>query len=109
MNKIEHGTIEHVKQLGFDVYHPMELSSYFWAVTNDGTGFCYIQLNYWGPFSLASVCVPDKFTGTGEMVTDGPTELTEDVIAKACAHRYGKKYPSFETFKAKHWQPLVKA
>jgi hypothetical protein len=66
MDKIEHGTIEHVKQLGFDVYRPEKLSSYFWAVTNDGKGFCYIQLNYWGQFSIASVCVPDKFTGKGQ-------------------------------------------
>jgi hypothetical protein len=109
MQGMENSTIEHVKQLGFDVYHPEKLSSYFWAVTADGKDFCYIQLNYWGQFSVSSVCTPSEFTGTGEQVADGLTELTLDVITKACTHRYGKKYPDFEAFLAKHWQQFVKA
>lgn len=102
-----HELIQSLKERGYAVYGPVDLSTYIYFT--DGVRIGYAQCSTWRGVSYATVHVPNRYTGTGFGAQDAQAALE---FAPHWASQSDRdnviKYRDFEHFQRKHWQPLVK-
>ena len=97
--------IEDAKQLGFAVYAPKEITSYFYFSKNDKIG--YAQINRITEISFSTVHKANITSGTG-FAAGSFSEALE-----FCPYYFREyynsviKYKSLDDFLNNHWQKLV--
>lgn len=101
-----HEVIDQLKEQGLQVYGPEKLTSYVYFT--DGTRIGYVQHNNVGGVSYSTVHHANKYTGTGFQAQDAEAALGFAPHWASQSNRASViKFKDFETFKSKHWQPLV--
>jgi len=91
--------IEEVKAIGFTVYAPEELTSYFYIVSSDNSRFCYAQISFTG-LELCYEYVPSANNGSGAKYEfDNNKTLMENINTVISGY-----LPPFVTGKVERWK-----
>ena len=115
MTYISGETIEAIRSLGFDVWLPLEKTTYLYY--SDGKNIACLQMGRFGGFETSTCHIPNKQCGTGFSISDN-AQLTRESLAEALcfAPQWASttdknsviKWESPEKFADKNWQTLEK-
>lgn len=98
--------IDQLKERGFDVYGPEQLTTYVWFT--DGSNIGYVQYSGMRGTAYSTVHKPCRECGTGFQAENAQEALGfAPRWASAADIKAVHKYQDIEEFKKKYWQPLV--
>lgn len=108
MNPNTQYLIEKLKDKGYLVYGPEDITTYVWFVEPDGKRFGYAQYSRLEGPQYSTVHRPSSRIGTG-FSAKSPEEALMAVPTWAVGKGFEtpSKYPDFETFRSKHWCKMV--